>query len=429
MCGILILSVVPRKSGWHGMILHMILPVLCTVMILLDDSNCFLRSSPMRWIGSYSFTLYLWHWPCLVFSCIYLDNGRFTINSESVILGYSCATVFGILTTWIIERPLRKAWFASKPAFAVIPMILILLTQVCVYTLANSKHVSASLKNHLPGSREALDLYAWKKRLAVSVNEFDQNLVILNISAIAPSFHNPSFGWSQDVELAGCVDKMCEFPLIDSAGFAFLYGDSHAGQWIKSVLLTTRKLNFTLRVYMGHNCPGQVYQIPLCLKVSQQFDLDVLNLRPKLIILSRSLHHHLNDNMLNMLPWLSNLSKQSTILWMEDAIHSVSRNDVSCLESNPKNAKICMTRREEHLDRLSTIDRSLVAQSNCSFIETLDLICLNFTCPLVVDNLLLFFDNNHLTEPFLSTVVQIVSNRILNAYHNWQLMINPVDIH
>lgn len=70
---------------------------------------------PMRWVGLISYSLYLWHWPVLVFFRHYANGAVPTAGEAVWILGGSIGLAF--LTWKFVEKPIRRPW--PRPVIAI----------------------------------------------------------------------------------------------------------------------------------------------------------------------------------------------------------------------------------------------------------------------------------------------------------------------
>ncbi|NVK18732.1 MAG: acyltransferase [Methylocystaceae bacterium] len=88
-----------------------LLPCVGTALIIWGNSKNltvvgrFLSLSPVVFIGLISYSLYLWHWPFIVFAKYYVDRPLQFSEMVLVVLGSVCAS---ILSWRLIEQPVRK---------------------------------------------------------------------------------------------------------------------------------------------------------------------------------------------------------------------------------------------------------------------------------------------------------------------------------
>jgi len=74
---------------------------------------------PVRWIGTISYGLYLWHWPVIV----YLNQGRTGLSGAGLDIA-RIAVTFALATSsyYLVELPIRRRRFVTPAARAVLPV-------------------------------------------------------------------------------------------------------------------------------------------------------------------------------------------------------------------------------------------------------------------------------------------------------------------
>ena len=78
--------------------------IICSSEGRLSLAGHLLAFKPLVFIGLISYSLYLWHWPVLVFSQYLLGNQRWPFRACMVLLAFALA----ILSWWLVETPFRK---------------------------------------------------------------------------------------------------------------------------------------------------------------------------------------------------------------------------------------------------------------------------------------------------------------------------------
>lgn len=185
-----------------------LIPITCAVVLLLFGSSGpikhIMESQPLVFVGKISYSLYLFHWPLLVF-CRYGLHGYLSstsINLTAILLSFAIS----ILSWRYIELPVRKSkWKPSRYfllAFVIIAITLgstYIVRRVSVWEVLNKKvHVEQYWDGHAPSAQNYPDP-KWPQ----SENRTPHSLVLLgneqNIQyvlwgdshamALSPGFH------------------------------------------------------------------------------------------------------------------------------------------------------------------------------------------------------------------------------------------------
>ncbi|MEO0454934.1 MAG: acyltransferase family protein, partial [Verrucomicrobiota bacterium] len=95
-------------NGESGISFWLIIPVIGTLLVILDDSqtsfiSTVLSSKPLVFIGKLSYSLYLWHWPLIVVSERYFPDHDF-----SILLIMAGSFIASLASYYFIEKPIRK---------------------------------------------------------------------------------------------------------------------------------------------------------------------------------------------------------------------------------------------------------------------------------------------------------------------------------
>ncbi|CAN5452909.1 acyltransferase family protein [soil metagenome] len=97
-----------------------------------------LATGPLRVIGDWSYSLYLWHWPLLVIPRLALDRPLTTTESVAAVAG---AFLLAGATFHFVETPLRSARRLPRPrALALYPASVATIALVCALGNAYGQH-------------------------------------------------------------------------------------------------------------------------------------------------------------------------------------------------------------------------------------------------------------------------------------------------
>ncbi len=117
-----------------------LIPTLGAACIIQAGNESFfnkyiLSSKPFVFVGKISYSLYLWHWPLLVFSRILYPEGSKSIFAKPEVM-ILIAVVLSIISYYLIENPFRKKKGKFVVIFLMAVMGLILLGSVYSYSNA-----------------------------------------------------------------------------------------------------------------------------------------------------------------------------------------------------------------------------------------------------------------------------------------------------
>ncbi|TPM34292.1 acyltransferase family protein [Mesorhizobium sp. B2-3-5] len=281
--------------GWYAL-----LPVAGTVLVLLsgageeDDSETvsparwqalapasLLSLPPLQWIGALSYSLYLWHWPVIVYAGMLVPD--LTVAQR---LGCGAlALALSFLTYHLIENPARRGGWPIAGArafrFAAIPV-------------RKPFHT-------FPGIALAPALALTGAGVAVAYA--NAHLATRNIDpaqrGIEQAAEQPSIARARD---ANCLldfhtvkPKPCVFGPADAAHTIVLFGDSHADHWSTPLVAAARRNDTKVVTYLKSSCRASrlsTFNAVLkrdyteCDAWREQAIADIIRRKPRLVVIS-----------------------------------------------------------------------------------------------------------------------------------------------
>jgi peptidoglycan/LPS O-acetylase OafA/YrhL len=202
-----------------------LMPVLGTILLIVSGSSGashatrFLSIRPMVTIGDWSYSIYLWHWPLLVFAGV-LWPGNTTLRLAMLVLALAAA----ITSYYTVESPIRKAKSLRPKQW----ISLLLLTVVLPLTAAATvRHVAD---------------YVWTPRMASVVQ------------AQAPHL-NYSQGCYWAPEMSDSDPAPCRWNSKATGAPIYLIGDSNAAHFAEGVGAAGEALNRPVVINTNSGCP------------------------------------------------------------------------------------------------------------------------------------------------------------------------------
>lgn len=375
-------------------------------------------------LGQYSYGLYLWHWPLLIF---YLEvRERDKVGLLGAVAVMTVTITLAILTHHLVERPL-KAWPNgwSQQRF----------NKAAVTTAAGVVAVcgvGSTLQISNMGEKPSTvfsdwDWDAYPGATTVSTNEpspdVDEFLPDLSsVSALQPEYYE--WGCRQSPSDPGTGEvPVCEDPNnpVEPDATVVLAGGSHAGQWHPAWSALAEENNWRLLVVDRSGCTFRSVQHAdddACEAWNLRF-LDWLDTNDVDLVVTPGTTTHrdfeseaIQDGAPNR--WQDIINRDSELLLMR-GIPRPDENAADCIASTA-NPLECGPR----IDRLAETNPldSIELDERISTVDLSDAICPRRTletaesCSAVVGNVVVWYDDSHLTRTFVKTLTPILEDQI-----------------
>lgn len=398
LCGtLLLLTEDARFPGWIA-----IVPALATAAVLISGASGQrgpaegLKLPLMQWIGEHSYSIYLWHWPIIVYATILEVTDPVAKIIICSVLTLACAaTSFRLL-----ERPVRaSAWLAAKPIRSV--------------SLGAALAVTGSLIAW--GTAQAARNFSAHPLQAVLIRSLEEPPLA------SGSGRNCLIGFVE-TEPVKCV-----FGADNPSKTVVLFGDSHADQWSTPLaqlageqgwrLVTLLKASCAVADISAYNMRLRRYW-PECTEWRTKAMEDIRRLQPDLVIVSQFSSGYIRgpwtargDHAVTYEEWVDGLRRSLLqlraagvpVLLLRDS-PSPGKNVGNCIvrarwrgipETN------CNTLRLSALDpKISPLESEVAVSIGARFGDLSSQFCDSDVCPGVRWGILVYRDANHMTTAF-----------------------------
>jgi peptidoglycan/LPS O-acetylase OafA/YrhL len=385
--------------------------------------------APMRTLGAWSYSWYLWHWPALIFLGGLWGGGlgaRLTIVAVSLALA--------ALTHEFVENPVRRArllrartWrglaagAAMAAATASVAALVIALPATVALGRESAVNTATALKS-IPAPQLQLAQLLAGSAVATSL---PANLHPTPDHAVADSarFYRDHC----DPGLTGPMPThVCMYGDPASSTVAVLFGDSHAGQWFPALDLIAMTNHWRLAVLSRSSCSAASVSVYLWQLKRAYTECDhwrvwalaqITALHPDLVVVS-------SDNAGQAAngggdrTWA--LGWQSTLRSLRGSGARVAvvgdtawaKVDVpECVAEHPRNIGLCANDRTSALvlpGRRAAM-RAAAAMNRMAFIDPVPWMCTATICPVVVGDTLVYRDTTHLTASFATALAPLLA--------------------
>lgn len=425
----------------------------------LTSASRLLGTAPLRYAGRVSYSWYLWHWPVLMLAPALLGH---PLRLPQALALCAASAVLAALTLRLVENPVRYASrLRSRPRLAVLLAVALVLTGVggsygaearlpslAGHGVAASPVSPVSLGGQAalgsgghprPGSavtaldplRSADDRIAAALRTALARStvpgNLDPSLQDAASDKAAPFVDGCNLTWTA-VEQPRCTYTSGSRRIV-------LFGDSHAAQWFPALQQIAGQRHWQLESFTKTTCPPNElalvspylgHEYTECSQWRAAILARLRAERPALVVLGVA-RHYSADYHLSVYDHAWNAGLAGTVA----AIRAIGATvlvmgptpkppaDVpSCLSQHTANATACTFDyrtgvQAAGMDR----ERRAVEQAGGAYLDVPSWICTSGRCAVLVGNLLVYRDDNHLTTSFTRWLAPALSLAVDAALH------------
>ncbi len=455
-CGALINGVAQFPGPWA------LVPVGATMLFILTGANRLadphaggklplpnriLATKPFVWLGSIAYSLYLWHWPLLIFWLVCTDSQRVGFFDGAAVL--LVAGVLAYLTAKYVENPLRYRTAAADMG----PSVTIpLRTRLRRPTIVLGSVVA------LLGITLTATAFGWREHVIQSANaetltsldmhDYPGAHALLNNAVVPPDVRmRPTVLEAKkdlpETTMDGCIS---DFDNVDVISCAYgdksakrtiaLAGGSHAEHWITALDQLGKQHHFKVVTYLKMGCPLTTEQVPLvmgdnrpypkCHTWNDRVMSKIIADRPDFVFTTATRPWNIKPG--DVMPgtyvgiWQTLSDNNIPILAMRDTPWLVRKGQpffpADCL-ADGGNGISCGIRRS---DVLSATNPTLPWVAKFPLMKPLDMsdaVCRKDVCRAVEGNVLLYHDSHHISKTYMRTMADELGRQIGVATTWW----------
>lgn len=475
-------SALAALAGWTGLALILVacvrlgsstpypgvaalLPVVGTALIIAggcaqpdEGVGMALSRRPLRQLGRYSYSWYLWHWPVLVFAPV-VTGHALGLAHRGVAVALSAG--LAILTTHAVEDRVRfAACLRCCPAHSLLvggATTAMGLTATLLAFLAVPIPVGSGAPAHAPrlstaatpptpsvrsGGRLTPRLAVLPSPLQALTAQVQAIVAASADTEVVPSNLTPSLAEAASDKalpfLDGCLltwtairQSNCTYGDSASSTTVALIGDSHATQWFPTLEHIAQQRQWRLETFTKTTCPLLI-DLPIHSPYlareyteCEQWRTKILDRiqaqRPTLVILGMSRRYAQDFHFTTYgTQWLTSLTRTvaqihatgATVLVLSpvpDPLTSIP----TCLSAHLDSASACAPDRTSAINTAGIkAEQAATAAGGGYYADLTSLFCSPSRCPVIVGDNLVFRDDNHLTTSYAQWLAPVISAQI-----------------
>ena len=404
-----------------------LLPTLGTAAVILAARpGGPLAAGPLQYLGGTSYSLYLWHWPLIVFWRLHFGEpeagGALLIAAASIGLAH--------LSTRYVEDPVRRASGLQR-------------------RLWRSYAVGAGAALACAGLAVAMILrieYALEVTPGMPVADYPGAAALAPGGEVGPrpirptpleaatergAAHGPHTGVGGCIQDAPGTEVLtCEYGAPGAAVTVALVGDSHAEHWIPAFQELVRRRGWRVVAYMKDSCVladatvhnrgfGRAYTE--CDAWRREVERILVASRPDLLVINQAARHRLADGT-SVARSVKPLAAALRSTWHRLAAAGLpiaviahtprqSETILECMSRDDLDIEACSTPRDQaQLSGAITV----AARDNpeVALIDLTDQLCPRRLCLAAIGNVLVYRDSNHLTAAYARTIAPVLGDRL-----------------
>jgi peptidoglycan/LPS O-acetylase OafA/YrhL len=452
-CGALIDGVKEFPGPWA------LVPVGATMLFILSAANRhadpntadrlpapnrLLATAPFVSLGAMAYSLYLWHWPLLIFWLSYTGRPRVNFGEGAIVLLVSGGLAW--VTTRFVETPLRYRRAATPtpavPLWTRLRRPTIVLGSIVGLLGVTLTATSFTWREHVTVQR------ANGKELAtLATRDYPGALALLNNAKVPKLPMRPTVLEAKsdlpETTTEGCISDFdnsdvinCTFGDKSATRTIALAGGSHAEHWITALNLLGQLHHFKVVTYMKMGCPLTTEQTPLvmgdnrpypgCREWNDRVMPKLISDHPAFVFTTSTRPWNIKPG--DVMPatyigiWQTLSDNNIPILAMRDTPWMVRNGEPyfpsDCLASGG-DANSCGINRSAVLsEHNQTLD--FVAQLPLLHVlDMSDAVCRKDICRAVEGNVLLYRDAHHISTTYMRTMTGELGRQIGAATGWW----------
>lgn len=447
---------------------YALVPVVGTCLVILAgtgvqsapyDRAAWILTNPVsRYIGKISYSLYLWHFPVIVFVGALLPSG----SKRYYVVAVGAMILLSICSFMLVEDPIRRSSFGSsrtkvrpgvkhghsKPvAIALLAVVLVAAPVAASATLGQQKTADAGSSPAGTGVPESITATTREGR--------QEQLRLALLASQWPSLTPDPAGmgpdgilakadeWTKDGCLGGELSPLahekdvkrnaarCTYGSESASKTVIVFGDSTTMSFVPGIRKALQDQDVKIYVYTVAACSptlvpdGQDASARECIQFKDWVQEEIQRLRPATVVSSflrndGHLASHATGPQADA-EWQHNVSAMGDFAISNGARYILieapapAKADPSLCITRFSVPSDCVTERAKIFDNNSDVDRRALVSlgSDAVYLPTKDWFCFEGKCPAFVGNTAIYADINHISARASEELAPLMKDALL----------------
>lgn len=380
---------------------------------------------PLVTIGDISYSLYLWHWPLIVF--VAYQYGDTAPGWAGLAAGFG-AIVPAYLSYRYIEQPVIVSGKEATPASGLqlgltcsISAILAGLVLILVVPTVRSD-ITIDTATGRGQDAAGRDVKIGAEVLGKAEDGAPRNTAESILPDPVDAVRDiPDNGHCIALERAS-TDQPCTFGQVGAATKIALVGDSHAMQWLSGLTSQAKRYGWEIITHTKQSCPLTTQIVVSkeqaayteCDRWNDSVTRDIIKEQPSLVLVSSegylSWSGRVDSTSTSVIKMTSGFRRAWSALRAAGIKAAVLADTprpnfdiVGCVEQNRSKLTKCARSRASIVNTASSLERA-ARSAHLPYLDFTRYICPTKSCASVIGNVLVYRDGNHLTDTYVTTL-------------------------
>ncbi|GAA4871007.1 acyltransferase family protein [Pseudonocardia benzenivorans] len=376
----------------------------------------FLSTRPLRYLGDISYSLYLWHWPVLLYVLVLTDSA--TAGLEGGMFVILLSLVLAVLTHHLVEEPMRRRSRSPLRQYrlGMVALVLVLASAGVwqAVALVRADHGAAIGDPQHPGAMATVAGYAHVDSGSVEP--------LPPMVSIADDWARQDDGWTCGPDAAHPPLETCTLATDgEPARRVVVVGDSHAQQYLGALQPIAQRHNWEIVSMLRGACPFSTTSDTEpgnteCLDRNGAAIQAILDMRPDAVFTLASRDVRAGRTEQTPAGFVEAWTRLSDAGIPVLAVRDNPRFDFrppDCVQEKGRGAPECGAERDAWYPAVPSYVAAPNVPPNVRFLDFSDLLCTpDGQCPAEIGNVLVYMDDNHLTATFTASMAPVVEQRI-----------------